>query len=49
MFVKSHFFATSFFGCQIHFGKCYFLYCAMDVPVKEARFVVTVDDLDFWS
>jgi hypothetical protein len=38
--------AISFVCCQIHFGKFFSLFLH-NVLVKEARLVVTVDDLDF--
>jgi hypothetical protein len=48
VFIKFHFSATLFVGCQIHFGKFYFLSCTMVViPMKEVGLVVVVDDLDF--
>jgi hypothetical protein len=48
VFVKSHFFAISFVGCQIQFGKFHFLSCTMVVVlVKEIQLVVAMNDLDF--
>jgi len=46
VFIKSHFFATSFISCQMHFGKFYFISCTMVVVlVKEVRIIVAMDDL----
>ncbi len=41
--------AISFVCCQIQFGKFFFsfFYTMIAIPMKEARLVVVVDDLDF--
>jgi diacylglycerol kinase family enzyme len=41
--------ATSFVCCQIHFGKFFFFFFNMMaiVPMKKARLVIMVDDLNF--
>ncbi len=41
--------ATSFVCCQIHFGKFFFFFPGTrgNVPKKEVRLIVAVDDLDF--
>ncbi len=38
----------SFFCCQIHFGKGFFFFGTIFVvPMKKAKLVITLDDLDF--
>ncbi len=38
----------SFVYCQIHLGKFYSFFCTIPiVPMKEARLIVAMDDLDF--
>jgi hypothetical protein len=42
--------ATSFICCQIHFGKFlffYFLNTMANVPMKETRVLIMVNDLNF--
>jgi len=39
--------ATSFVCSQIHFGKSFFFYTMVNVPMKKVRLITMVDDLDF--
>jgi len=46
VFVKSHFFATLFISCRMHFDKFYFIsYTMAIVLMKEIQIIIVMDDL----